>query len=58
MGLSNEQLKGKKAYVPEWQFTDFNNRILLNEEYPVNLTQRTKLETVSGFGRKPFNKSD
>ena len=42
LGLSDAQLKGKKAFDPDWNFTDINNRILPLGEYPVNLIQQTK----------------
>lgn len=42
LGLSSEQLEGKKAYDEEWHFTDLNNNKLVAEEYPVNTILRTK----------------
>jgi hypothetical protein len=42
LGLSDDQLKGKKAFDPDWRFTDINNRILTQEKYPANIIQNKK----------------
>ncbi len=58
LGLSDEQLKGKKAFDSDWHFTNINNRILRFEEYPVNLIQKTKepiKDYVVGVNRPATN---
>jgi len=42
LGLSDDQLNGKKAIDSEWHFTDMNNKRLPLEEFPVNIINRTK----------------
>jgi len=36
LGLSAEQMKGKEAIDPEWNFINENNEVLAVEAYPVN----------------------
>ncbi len=42
LGLSDEQLRGKKASDPDWYFTNFEDVKLRVEDYPVNIIKRTK----------------
>ena len=42
LGLSVDQMQGKKAIDPEWHFVDENNNPIKPEDYPVNRVQRNK----------------
>ncbi|MCS6248727.1 MAG: PAS domain S-box protein [Opitutus sp.] len=42
LGLSDDQLRGKRAIDPAWQFTDKNNTPLTLDHYPVNQVLSTK----------------
>jgi len=42
LGLSNEQMMGKKAIDPAWKFVDLGNNTLSPEDYPVNRVLTTK----------------
>ena len=42
LGLSEEQMKGKKAYDPKWKFINYDNSDMPIDEYPVNRVLSTK----------------
>jgi hypothetical protein len=42
LGLSMEQLRGKKAYDPDWYLLHVNNEKYAYEEYPLNIIKTTK----------------
>jgi len=42
LGLSNEQMMGKKAIDPAWKFVDVENNTLSHEDYPVNRVLTSK----------------
>ena len=41
LGLTNEQMQGKKAIDPAWKFIHEDKRIMKVEDYPVNLVVST-----------------
>jgi len=42
LGLSDAQLRGKKAFDPKWKFLDKNNNPLPMDDYPVNQVVKNK----------------
>jgi len=42
LGLSDDQMKGRKAFDPNWNFIDESSNPILPEEYPVNRILSTK----------------
>ncbi|MCP3891227.1 MAG: PAS domain S-box protein [Desulfobulbaceae bacterium] len=42
LGLTNEQMSGKKAVDPSWNFVHEDSKILTLEEYPVSIVFSTK----------------
>ncbi len=42
LGLTNEQMMGKKAIDPAWKFVDLENNTLSLEDYPVNKVLTSK----------------
>lgn len=41
LGLSDDQMRGKTAFDPDWQFVDEYDQLMSIENYPVNLIVRT-----------------
>ncbi len=42
LGLTDEQMKGRQAFDPDWKFIGENNESLAIEDYPVNKTISSK----------------
>lgn len=49
LGLTDEQLRGKKAIDPNWKFVDLDKNPLPVEDYPVNRIVRTKAPIKIGL---------